>query len=242
MNPASFNEDRAVVLLSGGIDSATALAMAQANGYKVAAITFDYKQRHRHEIAAARRIAQARGVEKHLVFPIDLSAIGASALTANIKVPKHRSDADLAMQIPITYVPARNAIFLSIGLAWAESIGAGSIFIGANSIDYSGYPDCRPEFIEAFQKMASLATKTGVEGARIIINAPLIHLTKAQIILEGVRLGLDYSLTSSCYDPDDNGFACGACDSCIIRRRGFESAQVPDPTRYAHSLGSLSRE
>ncbi len=232
-----LNENRAVVLLSGGIDSATALALAQNNGYHVAALTFDYHQRHRHEIAAASRVAQAAGVEQHLIFPLDLSAIGGSALTANIKVPKHRDESLLSRQIPVTYVPARNAIFLTIGLAWAEVIGAGSVFIGANSIDYSGYPDCRPEFIEAFQAMANYATRTGVEGTRIIINAPLINLSKSQIIQEGARLGIDYALTLSCYDPDLNGLACGACDSCIIRKRGFEAAELPDPTHYSPLAG-----
>jgi 7-cyano-7-deazaguanine synthase len=193
-------------------------------------------------VLAARRIALAQKVEQHLVFPIDMSAIGGSALTANIKVPKNRAEGDISRMIPITYVPARNAIFLCVGLAWAEAIGAGSIFIGANSIDYSGYPDCRPEFIRAFQEMANLATRAGIEGNKIIINAPLIQMTKAQIILEGVRLGVDYSLTSSCYDPDERGYACGECDSCVIRRRGFEVARIQDPTKYYRVVGASTHQ
>ncbi len=235
-----MNENSAVVLVSGGIDSATALALAKVNGYQVSALTFDYGQRHRHEIAAAKRVAEAMGVERHLFFPIDLTPIGGSALTANLKVPKNRDETLISRQVPVTYVPARNAIFLTVGLAWAEVIGAGTIFIGANSVDYSGYPDCRPEFIEAFQIMANFATRSGAEGNRIIINAPLIQLTKAQILQEGTRLGVDYSLTLSCYDPDDQGLACGECDSCIIRRRGFEAAGLPDPTKYIRSVGAGS--
>ena len=232
MTDSRLHENSAVVLLSGGIDSATTLAMAKANGYALHAISFDYRQRHVHELTAARKVAKAVGVEQHLIFPLDLTPIGGSALTANIKVPKNRSEVDMSTHIPITYVPARNTIFLSVALAWAESIGSGSIFIGANAIDYSGYPDCRPEFIEAFQNMANLATRTGIEGHRIIVNAPLVHMTKAQIILEGARLGLDYANTLSCYDPDPVGLACGSCDSCLIRRRGFEDARLPDPTQY----------
>ncbi len=197
------------------------------------ALSFDYGQRHRHELEAARGVARAADVAEHLVLPLDLSAIGGSALTGDIEVPKERDEKERSVVIPVTYVPARNTIFLSIGLAWAEAKGADSIFIGANSIDYSGYPDCRPEFIQAFQAVANLATKTGVEGNRIIINAPLIHLTKAQIIKEGMRLGVDYSLTLSCYDPDPAGRACGSCDSCIIRKQGFKEAGVADPTLYA---------
>ncbi|MGB5105210.1 MAG: 7-cyano-7-deazaguanine synthase QueC [Candidatus Zixiibacteriota bacterium] len=232
MTQSVIHENSAVVLLSGGIDSATTLAMAKTNGYSLHAISFDYHQRHIHELAAARSIAKVVGVDQHLVFPLDLSPIGGSALTSNIKVPKNRAEVEMSTHIPITYVPARNTIFLSVALAWAESIGAGSIFIGANAIDYSGYPDCRPEFIEAFQNVANLATRTGIEGSRIIINAPLVHMTKAQIIQEGARLGLDYSITLSCYDPDIHGLACGSCDSCQIRHRGFEDARIPDPTRY----------
>ncbi len=240
MTKPVLNENSAIVLLSGGIDSTTTLAMAKANGYHVRAISFDYHQRHFHELTAARSIARILGVEEHLVFPLDLAPIGGSALTANIKVPKNRAETEMSTRIPITYVPARNAIFLSIALAWAESLGSGAIFIGANAIDYSGYPDCRPEFIEAFQNVANIGTRSGIEGARIIINAPLIHMTKAQIIQEGVRLGVDFSLTLSCYDPDIHGLACGECDSCLIRRRGFEDARIPDPTRYTPAYRSAS--
>ena len=232
MTKPTLNANSAVVLLSGGIDSTTTLAIAKASGYQVRSISFDYHQRHFQELAAAQILAQRIGVEDHLVFPIDLGSFGGSALTANIKVPKNRGETEMSTRIPITYVPARNTIFLSIALAWAESLGAGSIFIGANAIDYSGYPDCRPEFIEAFQNMANLGTRSGIEGARIVINAPLVHMTKAQIIQEGIRLGIDYSLTLSCYDPDPQGRACGECDSCLIRRRGFQDARIPDPTRY----------
>jgi 7-cyano-7-deazaguanine synthase len=229
----SSKSDRAVVLLSGGIDSATTLAFAKHGGYRVYALSIDYGQRHRIELAAARRVATAVGVEQHLVFPIELTAMGGSALTSNIKVPKHRPESQRSAAIPITYVPARNTIFLSVALAWAEAIGAEAIFIGANAIDYSGYPDCRPEFIEAFQKMANLATKASIEGRQIVVQAPLIHLTKAEIIRKGIELGLDYALTSSCYDPAIDGHACGACDSCLIRKKGFAEAGVLDPTRYS---------
>ena len=229
----SSKSDRAVVLLSGGIDSATTLAFAKQEGYRVYALSIDYGQRHRIELAAARRVATEVGVEQHLVFPIELTAMGGSALTSNIKVPKHRPESQRSAAIPITYVPARNTIFLSVALAWAEAIGAETIFIGANAVDYSGYPDCRPEFIEAFQKMANLATKASIEGRQIVVQAPLMHLTKAEIIRKGMELGLDYALTSSCYDPAIDGRACGACDSCLIRKKGFAEAGVPDPTRYS---------
>lgn len=232
MTKPILNENSAVVLLSGGIDSTTTLAIALANGYQVRTISFDYHQRHYQELKAASKIARTMDVIEHLIFPIDFGPIGGSALTANIKVPKNRQESEMSTQIPITYVPARNTVFLSVALAWAEALGAGSIFIGANAVDYSGYPDCRPEFIEAFQTMANLGTRTGIEGARIIINAPLVHMTKAQIILEGIRLGVDYSMTLSCYDPDELGRACGECDSCLIRSRGFADARIPDPTRY----------
>lgn len=230
---SATKSDKAVVLLSGGIDSATTLAYAKQEGFRVYAISFDYKQRHRVELSAARKIAAAVGVEKHLVFPIDLTAVGGSALTANIKVPKFRPESQRAAEIPITYVPARNTIFLSIALAWAEAIQAQTILIGANAVDYSGYPDCRPEFIVEFQKMANLATKAGVEGRPIVVQAPFIDLTKAEIIRKGIDYGLDYALTSSCYDPAPNGRACGGCDSCLIRKKGFTEAGVVDPTLYA---------
>jgi 7-cyano-7-deazaguanine synthase len=232
---STTRSEKAVVLLSGGIDSATTLAVARDEGYRVHAISFDYRQRHRIELAAARKVAAAVGVERHLVFPLDLTAVGASALTANIKVPKNRPEEERSAAIPVTYVPARNTIFLSIALAWAEAIEAHNIFIGANAVDYSGYPDCRPEFICAFQKMANLATKAGVEGREIVVQAPLIDLTKAEIILKGVSLGLDYGMTTSCYDPSPDGRACGGCDSCLIRIKGFAEAGVPDPTVYIGS-------
>jgi len=224
---------KAVVLLSGGLDSATVLAMARSDGRQCYAMSFAYGQRHRLEIDTARKIAEKTGVKKHLVIPVDLSGVGGSALTADISVPKNRSDADLAAGIPVTYVPARNTIFLSYGLAWAEVIGATEIFIGVNAIDYSGYPDCRPEFIKAFEQMANLATKAAVEGGGTIrIQAPLLYMTKSQIIQKGVSLGVDYSLTHSCYDPTPEGLACGKCDSCQLRKKGFFEAGLKDPQKY----------
>lgn len=223
----------AVVLLSGGIDSSTTLAVAIEQGYDVVALSFDYGQRHRLELEAAKQVAQSLQVKRHILFPLNLAVFGGSALTANIGVPKHRSATQIGRNIPITYVPARNTIFLSVGLALAEVIGAGMIFIGANAVDYSGYPDCRPEFIKAFEAMANLATRSGVEGRKITISAPLIDKHKSDIIKLGTRLGLDYALTLSCYDPDDDGLACGACDSCLLRRKGFVEAGILDPTRYA---------
>ncbi len=220
----------AVVLLSGGLDSTTVLAIAQSEGYAVHGLSFRYGQRHEHELEAADRIAQAAAVVSHITLDIDLRAFGGSALTDDIDVPKDR---DGEGDIPITYVPARNTIFLSFALGLAEVRGAGDIFVGVNALDYSGYPDCRPEYIEAFERMANLATKAGVEGARTRIQAPLMHMTKQQIILRGMELGVDYSLTHSCYDPDAEGRACGHCDSCVLRRRGFEQAGVADPTAYA---------
>ncbi len=228
---------KAVVLLSGGIDSATTLAIAKAEGFQIYALSFDYNQRHKRELESARMVASALGVEKHLVLSFDLREIGGSALTSDIEVPKERTkDSSL---IPVTYVPARNTIFLSFGLAWAEVLEAGHIFIGANAIDYSGYPDCRPEYLKAFEEMANLATKISVEGAlRFAIKAPLVSMKKSDIIREGTRLGLDYALTWSCYDPQTKYvrgpefgemIPCGQCDSCIIRAKGFEEAGTKDP-------------
>jgi 7-cyano-7-deazaguanine synthase len=226
------HERPAVVLLSGGLDSSTTLAIAQDLGYKVHAISFRYGQRHMVELEAARQIAQHAGVEKHVVVDIDLRLFGGSALTANVAVPKHRSTDEMADGIPTTYVPARNTVFLSFALAWAEVLGADSIFLGVNALDYSGYPDCRPEYIAAYERMANLATKRSVEGQRLRIYAPLIGLSKADIIRRGLELDVDYALTRSCYDPSGSGEACGCCDSCLLRRKGFQENGVEDPTAY----------
>jgi 7-cyano-7-deazaguanine synthase len=224
---------KAVVLVSGGLDSATVAAIARAEGYDLYAISFDYGQRHRLELEAARRVAAAQGIAHHAVCEIDLRQFGGSALTADIAVPKHRDPAAMGHGIPSTYVPARNTIFLSLALAYAEVNGAQDIFIGVNALDYSGYPDCRPDYIAAFETLANLATKAGVEGTqRLKIHAPLMALDKAGIIQRGVALGVDFGLTMSCYDPAPPDLACGACDSCQLRRRGFEAAGIPDPTRY----------
>ncbi|MBD3318035.1 MAG: 7-cyano-7-deazaguanine synthase QueC [Chitinivibrionales bacterium] len=223
---------RAIVLLSGGIDSATCAVIARNEGFELYAMTFRYGQRHAVEIEAAKRIAENIGVIEHHIVDVDLAAFGGSALTADIAVPKARSAAAMESGIPSTYVPARNTIFLSFGLGWAEVTESRDIFIGVNAVDYSGYPDCRPEYIEAYQKMAALATKAGVEGMPVSIHTPLISLTKAQIIQTGARLGLDYGLTHSCYDPSPEGAACGCCDSCLLRKKGFSEAGVLDPTRY----------
>jgi len=220
---------KAVVLLSGGLDSATALAVARAEGFQTYALTLDYGQRHRAEIEAAAHVAQALGAAEHKVVPVGLDRLGGSALTDAIDVPKGRDVAEMAKGIPVTYVPARNTVFLSIALAYAEAVGANDIFIGANVLDYSGYPDCRPEYLAAFEKMAALATKAGVEGTPIRIHAPLIRMTKAEIIKRGMELGVDYGLTRSCYDPDAGGRACGRCDACLLRKKGFEEAGVGDP-------------
>ena len=228
------NETPAVVLVSGGLDSATVLAIAKAEGYATYAISFDYGQRHRFELDAARRVCSANGVRRHVVFQLDLRSFGGSALTAEISVPKDRSASEMESGIPVTYVPARNTIFLSIAMGWAETLGAFDLFVGVNAIDYSGYPDCRPEFIEAFRNVADLATKAGVEGAgRWAIHTPLISLTKAEIIRRGTALGVDYSLTHSCYDPDSAGRPCGRCDSCQLRLKGFQEAGLVDPLRYS---------
>lgn len=228
------NEGRkAVVLLSGGLDSTTVLAIAKNEGFACYALSFRYGQRHVAELRAAERVAAHIGVAEHVVAQIDLSAFGGSALTDDIPVPKKRSITEMGTGIPVTYVPARNTIFLSFALAWAEVLGANDVFIGVNALDYSGYPDCRPEYIEAFERMASLATKAGVEGRqRFQIHTPLIHLTKAQIVAKGFSLGVDYSLTSSCYDPSPTGEACGACDSCLLRLKGFSENGIDDPIAY----------
>ncbi len=227
-----MSERAAVVLASGGLDSTTCLAIARSEGYALHSITFDYGQRHRVELDAAEACARHFGARRHTVVHIDLRAIGGSALTSDIAVPKDRAEADMAAGIPQTYVPARNTIFLSFALGFAEVLGAHDIFIGANAVDYSGYPDCRPEFIAQFEALANVATRAGIEGNRIRVHAPLMKLSKAGIIRLGTSLGVDYGITHSCYDPDDDGRACGACDSCILRREGFRAAGVPDPTRY----------
>ncbi len=234
----------AVVLSSGGLDSTTVMAIARERDYTLYSLSFDYGQRHVFELSAAERVAQELGVKQHLVIRTDLTGIGGSALTDDIAVPKHRfprqrtsnhrfGDDEGSQEIPITYVPARNTIFLSYALAWAEVLGSADIFIGVNAVDYSGYPDCRPEYLKAYAIMANLATRAGVEGTtQVKIHAPLIRMTKAEIIQKGNQLGLDYGITHSCYDPDPSGRACGACDSCILRKTGFEEAGVADPTRY----------
>ena len=225
---------KAVVLLSGGLDSATALAIAQHRSFEVYALSVDYGQRHRIELERAAAVARCMGAVDHRVVKLDLRAIGGSALTAEVAVPKDRSAEDMAHGIPATYVPARNTILLGLALGYAETVGAFDIFIGANVLDYSGYPDCRPEFLAAFENLANLATKAGVEGAgKFRVHAPLLKLTKAKIIREGVKLGVDYALTLSCYDPDAEGRACGRCDSCLLRKKGFAEAGIPDPTHYA---------
>jgi len=224
---------KAVVLSSGGIDSTTAMAIAKHEGFKIFSLSFFYGQRHAFELDAAQKVANAIGVTEHLVINIDLKQIGGSSLTDDIDVPKDRDEQEMVRKIPVTYVPARNTIFLSFALAWAEVLKSSDIFIGVNAIDYSGYPDCRPEYIDAFERMANLATKAGVEGTtKIRIRTPLIRLTKAKIIQKGIDLGVDFALTHSCYDPSSKGLACGKCDSCFLRRKGFKEAGVPDPTRY----------
>ncbi len=220
---------RAVVLCSGGVDSTTVMAMAKKQGYEIYSLSFRYGQRHDIEIAAAERVSRFFNVAQHLVLNLDLDKIGGSALTDAIDVPKGRSQKDMEGEIPVTYVPARNTIFLSYALAWAEVLGAADIFIGVNALDYSGYPDCRPDYIAAFEAMANLATKAGVEGTtKIQIHAPLLHMTKAEIITAGAALGVDYSLTHSCYDPLPGGSPCGRCDSCILRKKGFDEAGIKD--------------
>lgn len=225
---------KAVVLLSGGVDSTTTLAIARAEEFEPYALTFRYGQRHAAEIVAARRAARALGAVEHIVLDVDLSGFGGSALTDDIDVPKDRPPEEITEGIPVTYVPARNTIFLSFALAWAEVLGANDIFLGANALDYSGYPDCRPEYIQAYQRMADLATKAGVEGRQnLTIHTPLMSLTKKQIIQRGLALGVDYALTHSCYDPGPDGEACGRCDACALRLKGFREAGVRDPIAYA---------
>jgi len=226
-------DKKAVVLSSGGLDSTTVMAIAKSEGYIIYSLSFSYGQRHFVELEAAGKIAEIIGVEKHLVLNLDLNKIGGSALTDSIDVPKNRDEMSISDDIPVTYVPARNTIFLSYALAWADVIGSSDIFIGVTAIDYSGYPHCRPEYIEAFEKMANLATKIGVKGiSQIKIKTPLIFMSKAQIIKKGIELGVNYSLTNSCYDPNPEGGACGQCDSCILRKKGFKEAGVKDPTKY----------
>jgi 7-cyano-7-deazaguanine synthase len=220
----------AIILVSGGLDSATCLAIAKFENFSpLYSMSFDYGQRHRHELKAAQLLSKAIGVAEHRTITIDLRQFGNSALTSDIPIPKDRSESQMASQIPITYVPARNTIFLSYALAWAEVLNCNDVFIGVNALDYSGYPDCRPEFIDAFEKAARLGTKRTAFN----VHAPLVHLTKAQIIHRGIELGVDYSITHSCYDPNERGEACGRCDSCILRKKGFAEANEPDPTLYA---------
>jgi len=226
----------AVVLLSGGLDSATTLAIARSQGYETYALSFDYGQRHKRELEAAKKIAESLGAKKHLIVKIDKQIFRGSALTDDVDVPKSRSEKEIGHGIPITYVPARNTIFLAHALAWAETIPAGHIFIGANAIDYSGYPDCRPEFIALFETLANVATKAGAEGARLQVHAPLIKMSKADIVRSAVELDVDLSLTHSCYDPLPDGRACGECDSCRLRKKGFEDAGVKDPIQYVRPV------
>ena len=229
-------DKKAVVLLSGGLDSTTVLAMAQSEGYAVHALSFRYGQRHSFELECATRIAKKAGVAQHVILDLDLSQFGGSALTTEIPVPKDRDEHQMEANIPITYVPARNTVFLSCALGWAETLGTGEIFIGVNALDYSGYPDCRPEYIEAFEIMANLATKGGVEGhVPVAIRTPLMDMTKAQIIQRGQDLDVDYSATTSCYDPNEKGHACGHCDACQLRLKGFHEAGLEDPVRYQNA-------
>jgi 7-cyano-7-deazaguanine synthase len=226
-------QKKAIVLSSGGLDSTTVLAIARSQNYQCYTLSFFYGQRHHHELDAAKKVSLSLGALKHYIVNVDLAQIGGSALTDNIEVPKQRAVSEMSTGIPVTYVPARNTIFLSYALAWAEVLEAPDIFIGVNALDYSGYPDCRPEYISAFEKMANLALKTTVEKSSVIrIQTPLLHMTKAEIIKAGMNLNVDYSITHSCYDPDQSGHACGLCDSCLLRKKGFAEAQVTDPTIY----------
>jgi len=239
MKTKEQNKSKAVVLLSGGLDSTTTLAIAQDQGLDTFALTLNYGQRHQAELAAAKRVAESYDVSEHKVLSIDLTTFGGSALTSQIPVPKESDPEKSTDQIPVTYVPARNTIMLSLALAYSEVIGAEYIFIGVNAVDYSGYPDCRPEFIQAFQRLAKLATKAGVNGNPIEIQAPLISMTKAKIIQTGIKLGVDYSITHSCYDPDSEGLACGDCESCHIRKLGFTNAGIDDPTKYSQETDRI---
>jgi 7-cyano-7-deazaguanine synthase len=241
MTESLSNGKRAVVLLSGGLDSTTTLAIAQSEGYEIYALTFRYGQRHEVEIEAARRISQRYDVSRHVVAQIDLREFGGSALTGEMPVPKERSLEEMAGEIPVTYVPARNTIFLSFALAWAEVLEAEAVFIGVNALDYSGYPDCRPEYIEAYERMAHLATKAGVEGRqRLKIHTPLINLSKAEIISKGIELGVDYSLTVTCYDPQAEGLSCGQCDACRLRLKGFAENNLVDPVGYQNARQGIA--
>ncbi len=228
--------ERAIILLSGGVDSSTTLAIAREEGYETYALSFRYGQRHDREILAAQNVAEYFGVKKHIILDIDLKSFGGSALTDDIPVPKNRDALEMSDHIPVTYVPARNTIFLSFALAWAEVLKAHDIFIGVNALDYSGYPDCRPEYIETYEKMANLATKAGVEGTAFKIHTPLINMTKAEIIQTGLGLGVDYSLTTTCYDPSSVGAACGECDACILRLKGFQENGIIDPIVYQKNI------
>lgn len=228
-----MSKEKAVVLLSGGLDSTTVLAIAKAEGFTVYAISFDYGQNHKVELDAAAKIASQSGVERHIIASVDLRSFGGSALTSDVAIPKSRSIEEIGYGIPATYVPARNTVFLALALAWAESLGSIDLFIGVNALDYSGYPDCRPEFIAAFEQMANLGTKAGAyDGKRLRIHTPLIAMTKSEIIAKGLSLGVDYSLTITCYDPSTSGAACGSCDACLLRAKGFSEAGLPDPTTY----------
>ena len=239
---AIVGEKKAVVLLSGGLDSTTVMAVAKQQGFAVYALSFDYGQNHRIELEFAARVAAAAGVVRHAVVKVDLRAFGGSALTSDTPVPKGRSAEDMGHGVPVTYVPARNTVFLSLALAWAETLEATDIFIGVNALDYSGYPDCRPEFIEAFERLANLATKMGTEdGKRLTIHTPLIALTKRQIVELGLSLGVDYGMTITCYDPSATGAACGACDACLLRLKGFAEAGVVDPATYRHFVRLSTR-
>lgn len=229
----SVAEKKAVVLLSGGLDSTTVAAIAKQQGYAVYALSFDYGQNHKQELDSAARVAQALGLAQHAVVKVDLRSFGGSALTSDMPIPKHRSSDEIGHGVPVTYVPARNTVFLSLALAWAETLGAVDIFLGVNALDYSGYPDCRPEFIAAFERMANLGTKIATEGgARIRIHTPLISMTKKEIVQTGISLGVDYSMTITCYDPGSAGEACGGCDACLLRLKGFAQAGIADPAPY----------